>query len=192
VRLKKPSPELLIAMIALFVALGGTGYAALALPKNSVGKKQLKKNAVTSKKVKNDSLTLNDFKTTSRAALRGPQGAPGAKGDNGDKGDAGVPATKLWARISAGTPSIVRSSGATALEGPVALGVTGAYRITFNQDVTGCVSTASISGNDGGLAPAGQIGTNNSAAVPNAIVVATYNNTGVAVNTEDFNVAVFC
>ena len=40
-----------IALLALFVALGGTTYAATALPRNSVGAKQLKKNAVTGAKV---------------------------------------------------------------------------------------------------------------------------------------------
>ena len=40
-----------IACSALFVALGGTGYAALNLPKNSVGNLQLKPGAVNSAKV---------------------------------------------------------------------------------------------------------------------------------------------
>lgn len=50
-----------IALIALFVALGGTAYAATALPRNSVGTKQIKKNAVTSVKVKDNSLTGADI-----------------------------------------------------------------------------------------------------------------------------------
>src|SRR4051794_14724088 len=52
-----------IALIALFFALSGTTFAAanLALPKNSVGTKQLKKNAVTGAKVKNNSLTGADI-----------------------------------------------------------------------------------------------------------------------------------
>ena len=37
-----------IATLALFAALGGSSYAALNLPKASVGAKQLKKNSVTS------------------------------------------------------------------------------------------------------------------------------------------------
>jgi len=40
-----------MSVIAVFIALGGTGYAALKLPKNSVGAGQLKKNAVTPPKV---------------------------------------------------------------------------------------------------------------------------------------------
>ncbi len=48
----RPSPALVISLIALFVALGGTSYAAInSLPKNSVGTKQLKNGAVTAKKL---------------------------------------------------------------------------------------------------------------------------------------------
>ena len=47
----------MLALIALFIALGGTTYAATALPKNSVGPKQLKKNAVTAPKIKAGSVT---------------------------------------------------------------------------------------------------------------------------------------
>jgi hypothetical protein len=46
-----------IALLALFIALGGTTYAATALPKNSVGTKQLKTNAVTAVKIKSGSVT---------------------------------------------------------------------------------------------------------------------------------------
>lgn len=62
VRLRRPSPALAVALLALFVALGGTGYAAFKLPKNSVGTKQIKNNAVTGAKVKNGSLTGADIK----------------------------------------------------------------------------------------------------------------------------------
>jgi hypothetical protein len=53
----RPSPAMVVASIALAVALGGTSYAAITLPKNSVGTKQLKKNAVTSAKVKANAVT---------------------------------------------------------------------------------------------------------------------------------------
>jgi hypothetical protein len=192
-RIRRPSPAVLIAALALFVALGGSSYAALQLPKASVGTKQLKKNAVTSPKVKRGSLLLSDFKSSQRARLRGPQGLAGPQGPQGIQGPAGPPATKLWAKVDSTTPSIVRGSGTTgALEGPAVIGLTGVYRIFFNQDVSGCLSLASISIDDGGQPPAGQIGTNSSAAFPNAIVVATYTAAGAAVNTQDFTVAVFC
>jgi hypothetical protein len=56
-RLKTPSPALVVSMVALVVAMGGAGYAAVALPKNSVGTKQLKKGAVATKKIKNGAVT---------------------------------------------------------------------------------------------------------------------------------------
>ena len=67
-----------VAYLALFVALGGTSYAALKLPKNSVGGKQIKKNAVTGRKVKNGSLKAGDF--AAGTLLKGDKGAPGDPG----------------------------------------------------------------------------------------------------------------
>ena len=51
-----PSPALVISCIALAISLGGVGYAAVVLPANSVGTKQLKDNAVVGSKVKLNSL----------------------------------------------------------------------------------------------------------------------------------------
>jgi hypothetical protein len=52
---------MVVGCIALGVALGGTSVAAIqALPKNSVGTKQLKNNAVTSPKVKNNAISGAD------------------------------------------------------------------------------------------------------------------------------------
>ena len=46
-----PSPAMVVACIALAVALGGTSYAAIKLPRNSVGTSQLQKNAVVASKL---------------------------------------------------------------------------------------------------------------------------------------------
>ena len=90
-RFKMPSPAMIVAMVALIVALGGTSYAATKLAKNSVGEKQIKKNAVTSTKiransvtstkVKDRTLTARDFKANSLP--KGPKGARGATGPTG-------------------------------------------------------------------------------------------------------------
>lgn len=56
-RLGRPSPAFAVSLLALFVALGGTSYAAVGLPKNSVGAKQLMKNAVTSPKIKDHAVS---------------------------------------------------------------------------------------------------------------------------------------
>ena len=87
----------ILSVTALMVALGGTSYAAVTLPKNSVSSAQIKTSAVkgsdiasaavTSSDVKNGSLTTADFKPGQIPA--GPAGAAGAKGDKGEKGDKG-------------------------------------------------------------------------------------------------------
>lgn len=50
-RLRVPSPGLVVSLVALIVALGGTSYAAFSVPKGSVGTKQLKNKAVTNAKL---------------------------------------------------------------------------------------------------------------------------------------------
>jgi hypothetical protein len=86
-----PKHTTVVAYLALFVALGGTSYAAVKLPKNSVGSSQIKKNAVSSSKVKNGSLTQSDFKAGQIPA--GPQGPQGLKGDKGADGTNGTNGT---------------------------------------------------------------------------------------------------
>lgn len=66
---RRPSPALVVSLIALVVAMGGTSYAALKLPTNSVGASQIKRNAVTGAKVKNQSLTGADIKLSTLGAV---------------------------------------------------------------------------------------------------------------------------
>jgi Collagen triple helix repeat (20 copies) len=112
-----------MSVVALFVALGGSSYAALNLPKGSVGTKQLRKNAVTSPKVKRGSLLISDFKRSQRARLRGrrgpigpqgpvgPQGAPGPRGRVGPQGPVGP-------QGATGSPGPVGPQGPAGPQGP--------------------------------------------------------------------------
>jgi hypothetical protein len=87
-----------VSYLALFVALGGTSYAAIKLPANSVGSAQIKKNAVRSSDVKNATLTAKDFKAGQLpAGAQGAPGAPGAKGATGTPGAPGAPGTSVFA-----------------------------------------------------------------------------------------------
>ena len=115
-----------VATLALFIALGGSSYAALSLPKNSVGSKQLKANSVTSAKVKLGSLRADDFKCSVRSSLRGSRGPRGAAGrdrqgrqdgqdgqdrqDRQDGGHAAPRARRAPGRPSRPTPASRRSS----------------------------------------------------------------------------------
>jgi hypothetical protein len=132
----RPSPAMVVACAALFVSLSGVGYAAIALPANSVGTKHLKRNAVTSAKVKRHSLLKSDFK---RGQLpRGPQGIQGVQGIQGPKGDPGTPATRLLAHVSA-TGTLRGGGGVVAVSRPSQ----GNFRVTFNQSIANCAATVS-------------------------------------------------
>jgi hypothetical protein len=134
----RPSPAMVVACAALFVSLGGVGYAAIVLPANSVGPKQLKKNAVNSAKVKPRSLLASDFKKGQLPrGPRGLQGVPGAPGAPGAKGDPGTPATRLWAYVS--STGQLRGGGGVVASSRLSNGY---FSVTFNQSVVNCAATA--------------------------------------------------
>jgi len=113
----RPSPALVVACSALLIALGGVSYAAVALPRNSVGTAQLRDNAVTSKKVKNRSLLAIDFKPGQL-----PAGAPGPKGDKGDAGAPGISGYEIVTRRNDVTNQLFNSVAITCPAGKKAIG----------------------------------------------------------------------
>jgi Collagen triple helix repeat (20 copies) len=104
-----------MATAAVFIALGGSSYAAVTLTKDSVKSRHVKNgaikradlggNAVTGDKVKDHSLSVQDFAPgqmpggaqgpagppghDGQAGPQGPQGEPGARGPEGDTGPQG-------------------------------------------------------------------------------------------------------
>jgi hypothetical protein len=84
-RLQRPSFANVVSLIALFVALGGTSFAVVKLPKNSVRAKQIAPGAVGSSEVKDRSLLSKDFKPGQL-----PVGVRGATGPQGPQGTPGV------------------------------------------------------------------------------------------------------
>jgi len=108
-----------VACLALFVALGGASYAAFKLPKNSVGRKQIKKAAVTPAKLsKAAKLTLagptGPTGPKGATGARGPKGEPGPKGDTGSQGKEGPigkqgPGTITLEDIASGSDRVVGS-----------------------------------------------------------------------------------
>jgi len=118
---QRPSPAMAVALVALFVALGGGAYAALKLPANSVGSAQLKKGAVTPPKLSPAAKTaLSKPGPKGETGARGPEGPrgdaglkgdTGAKGDTGPKGDTGTAAPGAatilnWDEAASATPSL--------------------------------------------------------------------------------------
>jgi len=131
-----------VALLALFVALGGTSYAAIRLPANSV----------TSTTVKDRSLLAKDFR-------RGQLPA-GARGDDGDRGPAGP----AGAQGPAGAPGPQGSQGAQGLageqgiQGPAGAGAIGWVGNVFDpHDTMGTigypVSMSSLGGSVSQMTP---------------------------------------
>lgn len=129
------------ATTALVLALGGTSYAALSLPRNSVGSEQIRSRAVNSRHVNNGSLRLADLGAGARRALQGQEGPPG------------LPAAKFFA--------VVSTSGAflrgNATHGGHTVGGSGAYTVGFAENVSGCAYTATLGTTDGSTVPGGRV-----------------------------------
>lgn len=113
-----------MSSFAAFVALGGVSYAAVTLPKNSVGNAQLKKNAVTSAKIKNGTVQVADLapgvlKTGPSGAKgdTGPAGADGKAGVAGPKGEAG-PAGPAGVKGDTGAAGAPGAQGLQGIQGP--------------------------------------------------------------------------
>jgi hypothetical protein len=132
-----------VASLALFVALGGSSYAAFSLGKNSVrseniGKEQVRgsdiaKNAVTSPKVKDFSLIAQDFKAGQLPA--GPAGPKGDKGATGPKGAQGPAGLSDLERVYVASPDNAESPKlviANCAAGKVA--ISGGYDISGGKE----------------------------------------------------------
>ena len=168
------------AVLALFVALGGTSYAVTALPRNSVGSTQLRKSAVSSMKVKDRSLAVRDLSIAARRSLRG---ATGPAGVAGAPGTAGTSAVRYFAAVSS-SGSFVRGN---ATNGGRAVNP-GNYVVGFADPVSACVYSATLGTTDAGVAPAGRVVVNDQGG---KVGIQTYDAGGVAADLP-FHLIVVC
>ena len=67
-----------VAYLALFVALGGTSYAAATLARNSVGSAQIQKNAVGASEIKRDGVRAPDIRANAVGSDELQAGAVGS------------------------------------------------------------------------------------------------------------------
>lgn len=190
-----------VAYLALFVALGGTSYAAATLPRDSVGNAQLRNasvgnlklrnhsvstlklrnNAVTSAKVRDGSLLMRDFKPGQlKVALKtakGPAGPPGPSG-----------ATKVATRVVSGPV------GADARFSATAVCLTGERAVGGGANIVGVAHTWDhvLSSRPGVTATAGGFGAASTLPaagdIPNAWTAEVYS----AVAGRTLNVFVIC
>lgn len=120
-RLRAPSPALVISLIALFVALGGTTYAATSLPKNSVGTKQLRANAVTASKIKKGAVTAAKINTKGLTVPNAGHAATATSADNATTATSATSATNAThAAIADSATNATNATNAGELGGKAA------------------------------------------------------------------------
>jgi hypothetical protein len=125
-----------VATLALFTALGGTSYAALKLPRNSVGATQIKSGAVHTGEIRDRTIRLQDISTAARATLRGQAGPQGAQGP------VGTAAVKHFASVSSAGGF---TRGDATHGGRVGIG---SYTVGFSESVATCVDAATLGTTD--------------------------------------------
>ncbi|HEX8753534.1 MAG TPA: hypothetical protein VF731_08980 [Solirubrobacterales bacterium] len=167
---RRPSPAMVVAVIALVVACAGTAYAAQtinggAIKKQTIGGGKLKPKTLTGYQININKLGI----------------VPAAK----------RAAHTYWAVVNnpgnPGNATLARASdpGITATEGG------GAVTVAFPVNVQGCADVAGRNNAGTSVPNAGYAQTNSSAANPNAIEVHTRDKAG-ANEDADFHLIVVC
>lgn len=75
----------IMATLALFIALGGTSWAAKRI---IISGKNIKNNSIQSVDIKNGTIDKGDLSKVAKQSLQGPEGIPGDLGPIGPRGDA--------------------------------------------------------------------------------------------------------
>ncbi|MBA3864933.1 MAG: hypothetical protein H0X42_01075 [Solirubrobacterales bacterium] len=166
----RPSPSMVVSILALVVALGGTAYAAQSINGGSI-----QKQSIGAGKLKHKTLTGYQINTNKLGVI------PTAKRATGT----------YWAVVnnpaSPGNATLARASDPTitAAEGG------GAVNVIFPVNVTGCANVAARNNASTTIPNSGYAQTNISPANPNAIEVHTRDKAG-ANEDADFQLIVVC
>jgi hypothetical protein len=158
INLRFPSPALVVALIALFVALGGTSHAARhaigSIAKATVGSGQIKNGAVTNPKIRNGAVSTAKIQNNAVASAKiknhavtkaklapgviisGPKGPRGLQGPRGPAGATGGHAHTIVLRDRQIIPAATRvgTASVTCPAGQRATG--GGGRVSINVPLT--------------------------------------------------------
>ena len=171
-----PSPSMIVALAALFVALGGSAYAAIVITGRNI-----KNGTVTGGDIKNNSLASKDIKHNSiggAAILESKlKTVPGALQADG---------LSRWAVVNA-SGQLVRGRNVTS----VARTSSGRYQVIFDRDLRPCAYLATLGDTSAATPPSGQIGTSSLASNVNGIAVRTTSADGTAAD-RPFHLIVPC
>lgn len=196
--------------MALFVALGGTSYAAITLPSNSVGKAQIRTAGVGQSEVASESIGNGELRSNS---VRSPEIQTNAVGaseirpsaiDSDELADKGIGAADL---SDAAKTALADISGVTFRAGSTSAGVAaggnatgvsktgpGDYVVTLSRDVSACQYSATLAGVKSGTtteAPIVGFATATPSTENTKIIVKTYAGAGTPTDSP-FHLLVAC
>ena len=170
-----PSPAMVVALVALFMALGGSAYALV------ITGASIRNGSVTGKDIRNRSLTGSDVagnRIGGKAIKESSLGTvPSASVADGLPRFAVVTGAGVVAR-SRGANSITRTSA-------------GRYQVIFDRNVRNCAYFATIGDAGAAAVPSGEIATHALNTNVNGVVVATDNDKGMAAD-RPFHLIVPC
>jgi hypothetical protein len=196
--------------LALFVALGGTSYAAITLPANSVGKTQIRTSGVGQSEVAPEAVGMSELRSN---AVRSPEIITNGVGasevrpsaiDSDELRDKGIEAGDLSdaARTTlgdiAGVTFRAGSTAAGAAAGGNAKSVTrtalGQYTVELTKDVSACQYSATLAGVKTGTtieAPGDGFATAAPSTENTKVLVKTFGTAGAAIDSP-FHLLVAC
>jgi hypothetical protein len=190
------------AALALFVALGGTSYAAATLPFDSVGKGQIKPNAVGKSEAAANSIGTSELRNSGVAAPDIKTGAVGPSEvrpnaiDSDELADGGIGAADLSDAAKTAVAAIngVTFRAAAAADGTAPKGnaktitrtAQGVYSVDLGTDVSACQPVATVAGTAAAIATVAPGATNN------LLTVSTFAVPGGAATDEAFSLLVAC
>lgn len=174
--IRRPSPAMAVASIALFSSLGGVSYGVAT-------------GSIDGREIKNGSITNKDFKN---GTLRGNE----AKRD-GFGGGAIKESTLGTVPLAAGSENfaVVDPAGALSRGRNVAQSqktAVGRYTVTFNRDVRGCAYVATIGDEGTAATGSGTVSVASNPVNPNSVNVRTARADNDQLRDRSFHLVVNC
>lgn len=166
--LRAPSPAMVVALVALFVALGGSAYAVATIDSadivnGSIRNRDFKDGTLRGNEAKKDGFGPNAIKEQSLDASKLKQVPSAAIAD-------GVNRHAVISNVGAAVRGRGVASSAHAAQGQ--------YQVIFDRDVRACVYSATLGDESAAGAGSGQISVTSLAANVNGVRVVTRNSAG--------------
>jgi hypothetical protein len=186
-RLRTPSPALVVACLALFVALGGVAYAAATIGSSdivdgSIRNRDFKDGTLRGQEAKRNGFGGGAIKESSLDASQLDETRIG-KVKNAGAADG----LTHHAVVSA-AGAIVRGRGTAS----AAKTGDGQYQVVFDTNVTACTYFATLGDSASGAPPAGEIAVSSLAGNANGVHVVTRDSTGATTVDRPFHLIVSC